>query len=206
MKRAVSSFICLALLAGLTLFIFKEGRAEPKLPKVTAWEGSAFYRNGPEDAWQDVRKDLVLARGAEVRTDSGASCDVAFDEKGSNIIRIQSSSRAALESIEPPQIRIQEGVVFALVNDLPDGSTFTIASRSATAEAIGTGWSQTADGRLSSFVDSIRVVTPAGRSLDLNEGLSVSVRPNGALDDTAEISGAEKQDWNAWINDLNAKG
>lgn len=85
-----------------------------------------------------LKKGATLTAGDTIVTEAKSSVSITFDESYKNAVQIPENSKAVLESIEPTNIRIENGTIFNSVDGLPQGSTWKVSTPSAIAAVRGT--------------------------------------------------------------------
>lgn len=200
----VSACTVLALMVG---WIFSPaGGAQVHEPFFLHVEGNVSCRIAPTGEWKAASKGLRLSEGSEIQTGAESSCEVAFDPDVSNVLKVRSDSHAAIESLDPPSVRLRKGSLFALIEGLEPGSTFRVLSPLATATARGTGWLQDALGHFACFLDMIYLEATKGGSLELGGGKSVDVSQDGRFGDLYDILQEELDEWLEWLESLRERG
>ncbi len=81
--------------------------------------------------------DLVQV-GDAIYTKEKSSVSITFDYLKKNAVHIPESSRAVFNSIEPTDIKLENGSVFNAVEGLPQGSTWKVTTPVAVAAVRGT--------------------------------------------------------------------
>lgn len=76
--------------------------------------------------------------GDAVYTERGASLSISFDNRKQNAVRIPAETKATFTSIEPTDIKLDDGTIFSVVNGLAKGSTWKVTTPSAVAAVRGT--------------------------------------------------------------------
>lgn len=164
-------------------------------------QGDVSYRQTADRPWAKAARDTLLKEGGEIKTEQDASCEIAFAPGALNVVKIRASSKARLESIEPAVLRIEEGGLYSLLDDLQPGNSFRVVSPAATVTAHGTGRSQTAAGAFACFAGSIDIKTPSGSGLVLKEDTAAEVSGDG-FSGPGPIGGEVSQGWRDWIREL----
>jgi len=79
-----------------------------------------------------------VQKGDRIHTYKKASVSIAFDYLKQNAVHIPESSRATFVSIEPTDIKLENGTVFSAVDGLAYGSTWKVTTPVAVAAVRGT--------------------------------------------------------------------
>jgi hypothetical protein len=80
----------------------------------------------------------LIQRGDQIVTEKNATVAIAFDMLKKNAVQIPAETRAVFSSIEPTDIKLEDGTVFSAVDGLPAGSTWKVTTPSAVAAVRGT--------------------------------------------------------------------
>ena len=124
---------------------------------VLVFAGQAFSDQGPcvevlsisgavevcrtsETEYKKAIDDMLLQSGDKIKTSQDSYIELAFDENDSNVVRIEENTSAVLLLKEGEKIDLLEGRVFAIVSNLPSGSSFEIRTPTAISGVRGTDW------------------------------------------------------------------
>lgn len=129
------SFLLILLL--MVSFVFAESK--PRV-KVISISGDSRYLSSGEATWQALEKNKYLYSGDSIKTGSDANVNLAFDNEKMNIVGIEPATYVVLKLEDPEKIELIDGEVFALIKNLPHGSSFEIRTPTAVSGARGTGW------------------------------------------------------------------
>ncbi|MCG3175785.1 MAG: hypothetical protein MOGMAGMI_00718 [Candidatus Omnitrophica bacterium] len=188
MDRPRSVILSFAMIAAACLAV--PVAAQGSDVNVIELSGQAQWRESSDRPWKDLRKSQSVSAGTDLLTGADAKIELAFPGKQRSVVRIGPDSLAQLVSIDPVNVRINQGRIFALVRDLKKGSTFQVSSPTAIASARGTGWSQT-PGLVEVFEDTVGVKGAGGEEVEVGEGFGLPIGEDGdlgevfALDDEA---------------------
>lgn len=177
------------LARGLSVFVAIIGAALPVCAadlSVVDVSGQAQWRESSDKPWKDLQKSQPVATGADLVTGADAKVDLAFPGKQPSVLRVGPDSLAQVIGVEPPNIRINQGKIFALVRGLKKGSTFRVSSPTAIASARGTGWTQTPE-RVEVFEETVGLVGSGGKTLEVAEGFGVDIGPDGDFGDVVVL-------------------
>lgn len=95
-------------------------------------EGAAGYVSAQEG--------MMLEAGDKIKTASGASAEVSFNEDNTNLVRISENSAVKVSLSGDEKLEMDEGEVFTSISNLPSGSAFEIRTPTAVSGARGTDW------------------------------------------------------------------
>jgi len=122
-----------AMLSGNVILGQTDGKA-----RVYEVQGSAFILKKGSPVEKKLKKGDVINPGDTIHTETNSKVSIAFDESYKNAVHIPQNSKALIESIEPTNIRIENGSVFSAVDGLPQGSTWKVTTPTAVAAVRGT--------------------------------------------------------------------
>ena len=170
--------------------------------------GEVFARADSDSSWKRAEIDLLLSKDGEIKTESGSSCILAFDEKRKNIIKIDESTEIMIESVFPGKVFLPEGRVFSFIKDLNATEKFEVRTPKAVSGARGTGWlTVVSEGRTEVscfdheiYVGSIGENGEVGAKIELQEGLQIHVE-NATVEyqNIKEIPDSAKQEWQSFV-------
>ncbi len=111
----------------------KDGKA-----KVYELQGKAMLtsKGSPEERALKVGDEIRV--GDAIYTEKGASISISFDNRKQNAVRIPAETKATFTSIEPTDIKLDDGSIFSVINGLAKGSTWKVTTPSAVAAVRGT--------------------------------------------------------------------
>lgn len=115
-----------------------DGSEQDGMAKVYELQGKALItpKGSPEERVLKVGDEIRV--GDAVYTEKGASLSISFDSRKQNAVRIPAETKATFTSIEPTDIKLDDGSIFNVVNGLAAGSTWKITTPSAVAAVRGT--------------------------------------------------------------------
>ncbi len=85
-----------------------------------------------------LKKGDTINAGDTITTGAGAVVSVTFDESYQNAVHIPENSQALIISIEPTEIKIQNGSIYSAIDGLPQGSTWKVSTPVAVTAVRGT--------------------------------------------------------------------
>lgn len=101
-------------------------------------EGRAVLVKADSPVESQVKVGDLIEVGDRIMTEKKSVVTIAFDMLKKNAVQIPSQTRAVFNSIEPTDIRLEDGTVFSAVDGLPKGSTWKVSTPSAVAAVRGT--------------------------------------------------------------------
>jgi hypothetical protein len=112
------------------------------------------------DEYTAAEEGMILEAGDTIKTSSGASAELSFNEANTNVVRLNENTDSKITLSDDEKMDVSSGEVFASVSDLPSGSAFEIRTPTAVSGARGTDWvtKVTDDGTDVEAVDSIPYV------------------------------------------------
>lgn len=107
---------------------------------VTDVTGNVEFLAQGAASWETLEKGMRLRSGDSVKTKSKSSATFAFDSRKRNLVTVKQNSHVVLKLAGSEKLELIDGEVFALVKNLPRGSSFEIRTPTAVCGARGTGW------------------------------------------------------------------
>jgi len=101
-------------------------------------EGKAFLTKSGNPIQVRLKEGDVIAAGDSVYTEKGASLTISFDDEKLNVIKIPAENKAVFVSIEPTDIRLEDGSIFSAVDGLAEGSSWKVSTPAAVVAVRGT--------------------------------------------------------------------
>ena len=101
-------------------------------------EGKAVITPKGSPVERDLKVGDEIQMGDSVYTEKGANLSISFDNRKQNAVRIPAETKATFTSIEPTDIKLEDGTIFSVVNGLAKGSTWKVTTPSAVAAVRGT--------------------------------------------------------------------
>lgn len=173
--------------------------------KIVNVNGDVQVKSAAGAEWAGAQEGAAVGQGGEVLTNADSSCDLAIGADQASTIRLNPNSRAVLNSIDPAQVDLQSGKLFALVRGLKKGSAFQVSTPTAVASARGTGF--TAEpAAIKVFEDSVDVEGKAGADPTVGEGQGIGTNPDGTLGDTFNLTDEDWEDWDKFLSDIEGEG
>ncbi len=201
-----------AAVISLSLFLFS-GIAESKdTAAIIAVRGGPKIMKQGSSTWDTCNKNKAITNGDRIMTLKGEAVEISFSDDNSKIIKIGENSDVYIRKIESPySIELINGEAMALLEKLPEGSTFEIRTPTGISGARGTGWGVTASelkAIFKSFENTIYVkgIDAAGNEipgeLEVREGWQSIVdkfEKPGALE---RLESGDLDRWNEWKSDV----
>jgi len=106
--------------------------------KVYEVTGKALLTKKGSPTEREIKAGDMIEIGDAVYTEKGASISIAFDHKKKNAVRIPADTKATFTSIEPTDIKLDQGSIFSAVTGLAAGSTWKVTTPAAVAAVRGT--------------------------------------------------------------------
>ena len=206
MKTRLFLFVFLAVVL-LPLCLFAESA------KIIDLSGQILVKKEVSGEWGKAGLNMLLNKGAELETKQDAYCTLAFDRERKNIVTIKQNSMVKIESVEPGNVSLREGRVFALIKNLANNEKFEIKTPTAVAGARGTGWTvqyHNLTTTIACFNDKIylQLLNQAGEAIKevvIDHGTGALVDPKGILSQLSSLTGEDYQEWedfSGYISDL----
>lgn len=201
-----------ATVISLSLFLFS-GIAESKdTAAIILIKGVPKIMKQGSVTWDACKKNKAISNGDRIKTLKGEAVEISFSDDNSRIVKIGENSDVYIRKIESPySIELVNGEAMALLEKLPEGSTFEIRTPTGISGARGTGWGVTASelkAIFKSFENTIYVkgIDAAGNEipgeLEVREGWQSIVdkfEKPGALE---RLESGDLDRWNEWKNDV----
>ncbi len=167
-------------------------------PTAFGVKGSAKVSANGTGPWQALTDGSIIRKGDVILTERNGAAAVSFSRDRGNAIYIPENTRAAIRSIDPVDVFLQDGTVYNVVRRLPAGSRWKVSTPVAIAAVRGTFYLVNfvaADGSFASAVfdvpddgesSSVSVVQVLGEgegpSVDVPEGNQIELQAGQAPD------------------------
>ena len=148
--------------------------------KVFDFQGDARLLRKDAERWKAVQRGMIIRQGDQIVTGKNSFVEIAFDSYFLNIARIEEKTRAEFLSIEPTNIRLEDGTVFSSLEGLKPGQGYKVTTPTAVAAVRGTVYSvsysrKTEEAEIKVFEDhngrkSIVEVSPTFLQRDVSPG------------------------------------
>jgi len=178
--------------------------------KIIDIKGSVEVKKQVYEPWQKASVNMLLDKGAEVRTKKDSSCTLTFDKELRNTLYIKENSNIKIGSIIPGNVLLPEGRVFALIRNIKGEEKFQIRTPTAVSGARGTGWLTDYDGSKTyvvCFEDKVYV-----QGLDregnitaeqqLQDGFGMEIAEGGMLGDVFVPQSKDYNEWNEFKGNI----
>lgn len=103
-------------------------------------KGNARIAMKDVEGWEKVKVGTVIKEGHIIITKEGAEASVTFDGKHMNVVHIPQNTRVVFSSIEPTDIKLEDGTVFNMIDGLQKGGQWKVSTPTAVAAVRGTYW------------------------------------------------------------------
>lgn len=159
--------------------------AAPLKVKVTKITGNVMVQKAGAADWTRAADNMALQKGAQVKTASGGSCILAWEN--GNVVKLNELSSLAIEESAKQglagntTVKINNGKMYARVEKLSaTKSDFTIKTPTAVAGVRGSEIIVTAEPGVSSFqvLDGAFAVASEGQEILLDQNFQVDVPAN----------------------------
>jgi len=201
-----------ATVISLSLFLFS-GIAESKdAASIMMVKGKPKIMKKGSSTWDTCRKNGTIDNGDRIKTLQNEVVEISFSDDNKRIVKIGENSDAYIRKTESPySIELVNGEAMALLEKLPEGSTFEIRTPTGISGARGTGWGVTANELKAIFksfenVIYVKGIDAAGNEipgeLEVREGWQSIVdkfQKPGALE---RLESGDREQWNEWKNDV----
>jgi len=115
-------------------------QSEGPTAEVLFSSGTVELKLAEETAYVAAEEGVSLQAGDEIRTASESYVELGFNEKESNIVRLDEDSYATLILKGDEQLELLKGKAFATIADLPANASFEIRTPTAVVGVRGTDW------------------------------------------------------------------
>ncbi len=109
-----------------------------KKARVYDLKGKVTWTKSGSPVEKKLRLNDVLEKGDAIQTEEKSSVSIAFDDSYMNAIHLPENTHAVIESIEPTDVRVENGAIYSAVNGLPQGGSWKITTPAAVAAVRGT--------------------------------------------------------------------
>ena len=109
-------------------------------------KGEVKIQHAGEEFWSVAQKDMELRSSDKIKTGAGGEAEVSLDGSDKNIIKLHPNTEVTMEDVKNKKLFMQKGKVFALIEALPQDSSFEVRTPTAVAGVAGSGMSVGTDG------------------------------------------------------------
>lgn len=102
--------------------------------------GKVYVLEQGQTDWTKAFNGQVINEGDKIKTESGASAFISFDEEKKNVIRVEPKTEMELQDTAPIVIELPKGTIMSKIGELEKGSSFQIRTPTAVAGVAGTGF------------------------------------------------------------------
>ncbi len=132
-QKFIDPYLPAAMQTGTVVLGQTDGKA-----RVYEIQGDVRRSESGSPVEKKLKKGDTIRPGDTITTGSGAVVSITFDEDYKNAVHIPENSQALVVSIEPTEIKIQNGSIYSAIDGLPQGSTWKVATPVAVAAVRGT--------------------------------------------------------------------
>jgi len=108
--------------------------------EIVGLSGSVEVMLSQSEAYEPAQEDMFLQAQDNIRTGPASSAEIAFDEDGKNVVRLDSDTEATIIIKSSEKMELLKGEVLSTIGYLPEGSSFEIRTPTAVSGARGTDW------------------------------------------------------------------
>jgi ferric-dicitrate binding protein FerR (iron transport regulator) len=138
-NRISGAYLMCFCLCGFIVFCALSGVRAEQVEVMTASGTVEVQLEGTED-YTAAEEGMTLDAGDKIKTGSGGSAELSFNEANTNVVRLNENTDASITLSGDEKMEVFEGEVFSSVSDLPSGSAFEIRTPTAVSGARGTDW------------------------------------------------------------------
>ncbi len=145
----------LIFLFSFSLIILLISLAQAEEVELTSASGEVEVLLSGESSYTSAEEGMKLEAGDAIRTPSGASAEISFNQDNTNLVRLSENTQARVLLENEEKIYMASGEAFASVGNL-SGGPFEIRTPTAVSGARGTDWvtSVTSEGTEVEAIDS----------------------------------------------------
>ena len=167
--------------------------------KILFIAGNVEIKRNLSSTWSLAKRGEILNEGSLIRTQHGSSCELLLGDRMSSAVKLTEDSQAALTSLNPVKINLQQGNILSMVRDLKKGSDFKVISPTAVGAARGTGWAQSLVA-IDVFEGKVAVTGLKGQELVLNTKQGVKITQDGVLSGASDVDKGAMDGWTEFKN------
>jgi len=105
---------------------------------VYAIEGTVRILKRNAINWTPLETGMEIEEGDQIKTSAQSTVDIQYDTFLLNHSRLEADTIATFESIEPTHIAMMDGMMFNILDGLPAGGAYEVATPTAVASVRGT--------------------------------------------------------------------
>ncbi len=141
-NRMIRQGLFFLVAAGLCAGIPEGFCAEEFHCEVLSLKGSASATD-VHGKTRELKEGDLIGKNEIVEAAEDSAVDLAFDREWKNVARVEQKSRIRIATIDPAQLDLDRGGVFAKLKALPKGSSFEVKTPTAVATVRGTEYRTT---------------------------------------------------------------
>lgn len=88
--------------------------------------------------WYPVTRALLIEEGDQILTGELSYVEISYDKHFLNIVRIDEKTKAEFRTIEPTDLRLEDGTIFCALDGLKAGTEYKVSTPTAVAVVRGT--------------------------------------------------------------------
>ncbi|MDB4349557.1 FecR family protein [Omnitrophica bacterium] len=172
-------------------------------------QGDVKVKSLENNEWKDADVDMRLYIGDSLKTGTDSWAEVGFGKDFTDVVRVKENTRSELIDLGPVSISLLKGELRALVESLPEGTTFQIRTPTAVCGARGTGWDTNTDGKkvvVDAYEEEVYFYPIPAEDEEVVDPI-IKAGKRGVLDDPKEavtikdVPIAKMKGWTKWKND-----
>ncbi|MBI3317089.1 MAG: hypothetical protein HYZ85_03690 [Candidatus Omnitrophica bacterium] len=118
----------------------KVSGASDKKARVYDVMGNARIAKKDVKEWSAITPGTMIEEGDIILTDMGSFISITFDYEYLNVSHIPANTRAEFRSIEPIDIYLEDGTIYNIFDNIPEGEQWRTSTPTAVAAVRGTWW------------------------------------------------------------------
>ncbi len=181
--------------------------------KVILVKGDVNIQKAGKTEWLKAKEGMILVDGDTAKTGKNSAIEIAFDKDKKNLVRLEENSTAILRGKMLKRVELPQGRIRFVVKSLKKDSSFEIKTPTVVAGARGSGGDVIAGENEDTvraqedelFVQSFDEQGNLIQEISLTEGMEVDIKRFEAPGEIMEITGADRNDWGSWKEDLGGR-
>ncbi len=105
---------------------------------VVSFEGTVYAMKKGESSWAEIQQAAEVHEGDKIRTDAGATAEIAYDSTLLNLTHLKENTVAEFRSIEPTDVYLEDGTLFNALDGLDADSSYQVSTPTYVAAVRGT--------------------------------------------------------------------
>ncbi|MBU4376558.1 MAG: FecR domain-containing protein [Candidatus Omnitrophica bacterium] len=215
MKKILTVFSILALLAGTYLFPFSNASSQETKGLsqdngiILFMQGDVKVKSEKSDAWLDAKKGMILLKGDSLKTGPDSWAEIGFGKDFANSVRVQENTHVIFTDLGATKINLIQGELRSLVEKLSKNRIFEIKTAVSVCGVRGTGWDMVTNGKTAEAYVYENIVFFSGLGQGLSsESVILDAGKMGILSDPQKAIAIEDlpvekmYDWQKWKKDF----